>query len=338
MIQPVILCGGSGKRLWPVSRPHMPKPFLKLFGERTLFQQAIDRVAHPMFLKPLVVCGKDHEEIAREQAGSCVLAVEPAPRNTATAIALAATLAKADDILLVCPADHLIGDSELFVKAVSEAAQLAKRGLLVCLGITPTRAEPGFGYITLGDALDPGYSISRFWEKPDAGQAAMLIAQSDVVWNAGIFVFRAGDFLREFAQLRPVSAELVSRSVECGEELEGGFYPSAELYDDIIGESVDFAVFENTANAAVVTTEMEWSDVGNWRAFMDARPSDRQGNVADASARMADCKNVLIHSDGPRVSVIGLENVVIVVDGDEILITARDHAQKLNEYLESDLP
>ena len=336
MIRPVILCGGSGKRLWPVSRSHRPKPFLPLFGDRSLFQQAIDRVDHPLFGEPLVVCGEEHEDTAAEQATSCRIAVEPASRNTAPAIALAANLSHADDILLVCPADHIITDNVAFLQAVSQAVLLAKKGLLVCLGIAPTRAETGYGYITQGEALGPGFKVAHFWEKPDAARAAAFIAQPDVVWNAGIFIFRAGAFLREFHKFCPVTAELVKRSVEYGDEADGCFYPLAEPYREIASESVDRAVFEKTENAAVIRADMKWSDVGTWSSLKDALPSDPSGNVVEGAARVIGCRNVLIQSDGPHVTAVGLENVIIVVDRDEILVMPRDAAHRLHDYLEGD--
>ena len=337
MIQPVILCGGSGKRLWPVSRPSRPKPFLRLTGERSLFQQAISRISHSMFSQPIIVCGEQHAELAAEQAKSSRLVVEPAPRDTATAIALAAHLAREGEILLVCPSDHKIGGNELFRQAIAEAAELATRGLLVCLGIQPARPETGYGYITVGDSLDPGYEIASFLEKPDADKAAALFAQKDVFWNAGIFVFRASDFLAELDKFRPATSDLVRQSVERGKVVGERFYPSADAYLKITGESVDYAVFEHSENTAVVTTAMDWSDVGNWHSLMASLPSDEQGNVSEGTTRLKNCRNVMVHSDGPRVSTIGLEDIIIVVDGDEILVISPDCASKLDSYLDGDL-
>ncbi len=217
MIYPVILCGGSGTRLWPLSTPERPKPFLPLIGERTLFQQALDRVAdRANFAEPVVVAGAAHVPWIEAQAETHRLIVEPSARNTAPAIALAAASLDPDAIMLVCPSDHHIAQPDAFCEAVKHAVDLAKQDWLVSLGIAPDKPETGFGYIKLGEAMGEGHMVARFEEKPDAARAAEYLAEGEYVWNAGIFVFRAGHFLDELARHRPTMAGLVRSAVSSG--------------------------------------------------------------------------------------------------------------------------
>ena len=328
-IVPVILCGGSGTRLWPRSRKARPKPFLPLIGDRTLFQQALDRCAdHALFAPPLVVAGEAHVTLIREQGGPDLrLAVEPAARNTAPAIALAAMLCDPDDVLLVCPSDHHIADPATFRAVAQSAATLARDGFLVAFGITPDRAETGYGYILRGVALPGGHRIERFVEKPDRARAEQFLTHGGYSWNGGIFAFRAGTFLAELAAQRPEMARAVAAAVEQGRWVAGRFDPAAGPWAAIAGESVDYAVMEGTGQAAVVPAAFGWSDIGSWPALHEARGGDADGNHATGPAELVDCRKVVVETDGPRVSVIGLEGVVVVVDGDEVLVTSAAGAQ-----------
>ena len=323
LIQPVILCGGSGTRLWPVSTPEKPKPFLKLLGERSLFQQALDRVSDTSrFASPLVVSGAAHAKWIAEQSERHSLLLEPVARNTAPAISLAAARLSPGTIMLVCPSDHFIRDTDAFVEAVDAAAALAKEGHLVSIGVEPERPETGYGYIERGEPLGKGHRTARFVEKPDGETAARYLASGRFVWNAGIFVFKAGQLLDELAQFRPEMVELVRSSAAGGRETGDAFHPEATSFERIEGESVDYALMENTANAAVVTADMGWTDIGSWASLMDAR-----GEALCPKADLLDCSGVTVRSDGPRVSAVGLEDVIIVVEGDEVLVVARDKAQ-----------
>lgn len=325
LIRPVILCGGSGTRLWPVSTPKKPKPFLELLGDRTLFQQAIDRVVDPArFAAPMVVCGAAHETWVAQQSRGHSLIVEPAARGTAPAIALAAARLAPDSIMLVCPSDHFIADTQAFVEAVDAASALAADGHLVSIGVEPSRPETGYGYIERGEALGKGHRTARFVEKPDAETAARYLSERAFVWNAGIFAFKAGHLLDELAEFRPEMTERVIASVASGAETQDIFHPDAGIFTDIAGESIDYALMENTANAAVVTADMGWSDIGSWALLMDAC-----GETVEGKADLIDCKGIMVRSDGPRVSAIGLEDVIIIVEGDEILVTTRESAQQV---------
>lgn len=334
-IYPVVLCGGSGTRLWPRSRKHKPKPFLPLVEERTLFEATLGRCADgERFADPLIVTGKAHLAHVEAQAaafpGARVI-VEPEAKNTAAAIALAAERLPANAIMLVCPSDHHIADAAAFREAACAAANLAAQDWLVAFGIAPTAPETGYGYIRRGEPLDGGFRVERFVEKPDRATAEQFLADGRYSWNGGIFVYRAGAFLEELRRHRPALAEAVHRAVEQGREEGAEFHPDPAPFAEIEPESVDYAVMENTTRAAVVPVSMGWSDIGSWHALRDARTGDEAGNRTRGPVELVDCRNVLAETDGPRVSVIGLEDVAIVVDGDEVLVTTMAGAQKVGK-------
>ncbi|WP_420384130.1 mannose-1-phosphate guanylyltransferase [Novosphingobium sp.] len=332
-IVPVILCGGSGTRLWPRSRKSKPKPFLPLIGETTLFAATALRCSRDAgFADPVVVAGAAHVRLVEGQlpsasAGSII--VEPEAKNTAAAIALAAARLPADAIMLVCPSDHYIGDVAAFRAAAHTAAAMAADDWLVSFGIEPTAPETGFGYLKRGDPIGTtgGYQVERFVEKPDLARAKAFLADGGFSWNGGIFAFRAGAFMDELARHRPDIAQAVRASVTQGHEDGDRFHPDAAIFATIQGESVDYAVMEKTSRAAMVPVAMEWSDIGNWQALHEALPRDPHGNAVRGEAELKNCRNVLVDSDGPHVSVVGVDNLIIVVDGNNIMITTPDGAQ-----------
>ena len=327
-IQPVILCGGSGTRLWPRSRAAMPKPFIPLLGERTLFQQALDRVSDTgRFAPPVIVAGEVHAPYIAAQAGAHELILEPVGRNTAPAIALAANRLPAETVMLVCPSDHYIADQNAFLAGVERGAALARDGALVAFGIEPDHPETGYGYIERGEPISGGHRVARFVEKPDLETARRFLTDGGFVWNGGIFLFRAGSFLEELERHRSTMAEQVAAAVSQGIADGHSFHPALEHFSAIEGESVDYAVMENTSHAAVVAADMGWSDIGNWDALMAARGTDGDGNVLQGRVDLIDSRGVMVDSDGPRVSVVGLDDVVVVVDGDEVLVMSRFAAQ-----------
>ncbi len=344
-IHPVILCGGSGTRLWPVSRAALPKPFLPLIGDTTLFEQAVRRVAdtgnsNANFAEPIVVAGAQHGDLIEAQMHGAPhrRIVEPSARNTAPAIALAAAMLAADDIMLVCPSDHHIANEAAFRTAALAAAQLASQDYLVSFGIMPDRPETGYGYLRRGAALTGGYAIAEFVEKPDRARAETYLASGEYSWNGGIFAFRAGALLHELAAHRPAMAAAVKLSVAKGREDGMRFYPDADVFSGIAGESIDYAVMENTARAAMVPADMGWSDIGNWAALHEALAAlpdaaDADGNVVRGlgSADLEDCTNVLATTDGPRVSAVGLKDICIIVSDGEVLVTTHDGAQKVGK-------
>ncbi|MHA6318335.1 mannose-1-phosphate guanylyltransferase [Altererythrobacter sp. CAU 1778] len=333
LITPVVLCGGSGTRLWPRSRRDRPKPFLPLLGDRTLFQQTLDRCADTArFGAPVVVAGAAHMDFISDQAGDdATVIVEPAARNTAPAIALAAAALPPDAIMLVCPSDHHIADPCAFAEAAAQAAELAARDHMVAFGIAAVRPETGYGYIRRGEAIEGGHAVDRFVEKPDRETAQGFLSDGGYDWNGGIFAFRAGAFLDELERHRPDMAKLAREAVARGSRSGNALHPDADAFAQIEGESVDYAVMENTDRAAVVSADMGWSDVGNWEAMRDARQGDADGNRVSGPAELVDCRNVLVETDGPHVSVIGLEDVMIVVDGDRILVTTAQGAARVGK-------
>jgi len=332
-IVPVILCGGSGTRLWPKSRAGKPKPFLPLVGDSTLFEETLSRCAS--FDAPVVVTGVAHLALVEEQLGQgskAQIVVEPAAKNTASAIALAALRLPADAVMLVCPSDHHIGNKAAFAKTAKAAADLASQGWLVSFGIEATAPETGFGYLKRGEAIgELGFQTAQFVEKPDLERAKAFLADGGYAWNGGIFAFPVGMFLSELARHRPAIASACAAAVEQGHADGRRFHPDARAFATIAGESVDYAVMENTARAAMVPAMFDWSDIGNWEALHQARDKDGEGNGVIGQAELVDCRNVLVESDGPRVSVIGLEDVIVVVDGDEVLVTTAAGAQKVGK-------
>ncbi|MFS0848125.1 mannose-1-phosphate guanylyltransferase [Novosphingobium panipatense] len=340
MIVPVILCGGSGTRLWPRSRAAMPKPFLPLVGDKTLFEAALARCpASGGFSPPVVVTGHKHLAHVEAQLGDvegAQVIVEPSARNTAAAIALAACRLPEDAVMLVCPSDHHIGNADAFTAAACSAAELAADGWLVSFGIEATAPETGFGYLKRGESIAVGsgaggFRTAQFVEKPDLERAKAFLAEGIYAWNGGIFAFRVKDFLEELGAHRPEVAAGVAEAVARGQEDGRRFHPDAEVFGRVPSVSVDYAVMENTDRAAMVPADMEWSDIGNWQALHDALERDGNGNSVRGAGEveMVDCRNVLVDSDGPRVSLIGLEDVIVVVDGNDIMITTVAGVQKV---------
>lgn len=338
MIHPVILCGGSGTRLWPLSLKTRPKPFLPLVGDTSLFEQAIDRVASDdRFAPPIIVAGGAHIDLIKEQLGEAPhrLIVEPEAKNTAPAIALAAAMLAPDDILLVCPSDHYIADAQSFRDAAIAAGELAAQDYLTAFGIAPDRPETGYGYIRQGEAVSAGFAISEFVEKPDLARAQSYLSSGEYSWNGGIFAFRAGAFLETLEEHRPAMAKAV-RAAIAGASFDGPMvHPDAESFAAIAGESVDYAVMENSRRAAMVPADMGWSDIGSWASLQDALVEQgddlKNRNVAKGDVDLVDCQNVAAITDGMRVSAVGLEDVCIVVANGEVLVTTRDGAQKVGK-------
>lgn len=335
-ITPIILCGGSGTRLWPRSRASKPKPFLPLVEEQTLFEQAILRCADAAhFHAPLVVTGERHVEHVEAQLGSgpgAEIIVEPQAKNTAAAIALAALRLPMDSIMLVCPSDHHIGDFGAFTKAARGAADLAAEGWLVSFGIEPRSPDTGFGYVRRGERIgNDGYKVAQFVEKPDLARAEAYLASGEYAWNGGIFAFAVDTYLEELKRFRPKLFAAVSEAAEKGSQRGRRFYPDAGAFGQVEPESVDYAVMENTVRAAMVPADMAWSDIGNWQALHGARKRDQSGNSTRGPVELIDCRNVLVESDGARVSVIGTQDLIIVVDGGDILVTSADSAHKVGK-------
>lgn len=335
-IVPVVLCGGNGTRLWPRSRSSKPKPFLDLMGNATLFRATLDRCPTTAgFAAPIIVTGQLHVPHVEKQlhaSDHASIIVEPCSRNTAAAIALAAMRLPEDAIMLVCPSDHHIADTKAFQEAAYAAAQLANDGWLVSFGIEATKPETGFGYLKRGEPIgEKGFRTAQFVEKPDLKRAQSFLAEQTYAWNGGIFAFRAGDFLNELTVHRPTLAATVMQAVIDGTEEGNLFHPAPQSFAQSESESIDYAVMENTTRAAMVLVDMGWSDIGNWQALHAAREQDALGNAVKGPVELVDCRNVLVDSDGPRVSAIGLNDIYVVVDGNDIMITTAVGTQKVGQ-------
>lgn len=339
LIQPVILCGGSGTRLWPLSRPSCPKQFLALTEPRTMLQATAARVRGGGCAEPLVVAGESLGTLVEEQlrAGGidpAAIILEPAGRNTAAAIALAAYWLKArggDGIMLVMPSDHLIGDEAAFGRAVQAALPAVRAGALATFGIAPSSPETGYGYIGPGREWpeSPGvFVVDRFFEKPDAETAARFCA-SGYLWNGGIFLFRVSAFLAELERHAPEVARQCAAAVAAGTS-DGAFArPEAEAFLASPSIAVDVAVMERTDRACVVPVDMGWSDLGSWDAVWSVAEKDEARNAVEGDVLAIGTSGSLIRNmSGLTIAAVGVEDLVIVATADSILIVPREKAQQ----------
>jgi mannose-1-phosphate guanylyltransferase/mannose-6-phosphate isomerase len=345
-IHPVILSGGSGTRLWPMSRRSHPKHLLSLISSNSLLQDTLTRVAEPArFAPPVLVCNEDYRFVIAEQAleaGATPQAIllEPAGRNTAPAATVAALLLAAETpraLMLLLPSDHAIADVAAFRDAVGRAEAAAERGALVTFGIAPRGPETGYGYIRTGSAFEGAagsFRVERFVEKPDLAAARRFLADGGYVWNSGMFLFRVDSFLREVGQLMP---ELVEG---CREALQGATRDldflrlAREPFARLPAISIDHAVMERTARAAVVPADMGWSDVGSWAALWANDGKDADGNVLKGDVIARAVRNSYIRADGKLVAAIGVEDVVLVTTGDAVLLCHKDRVEEVKQIVE----
>lgn len=308
-------------------------------GEETLFEQAVRRVAgDDRFAPPMVVAGAAHAALIEAQLGDAPgarLVIEPAAKNTAPAIALAAALLPEDAVMLVCPSDHHIADPAAFRAAALAAAALAREDYLVSFGIAAVRPETGYGYLRPGEPMAGGYAIRQFVEKPDRARAEAYLASGEYSWNGGIFAFRAGHLLAELAAHRPEMAQAVRDAVAAGQAQGRRFHPAPAPFAAIAGDSIDYAVMENTARAAMVPADMGWSDIGSWAALAEAldHTADTAGNVRRGAGTvdLHGCEGVFALTDGPRISAVGLKDLCIIVANGEVLVTSHDGAQRVGK-------
>jgi mannose-1-phosphate guanylyltransferase/mannose-6-phosphate isomerase len=342
---PLILSGGSGTRLWPISRRNLPKQFLSLTGTDTLFQQTVRRAGTlPDVSAPVVVASDDHRFLAAEQLqelgleGADIL-LEPMARNTAPAIAVGALQAlerDSDALILVLPADHLIGDDESFRQAVAAARPLAEADWLVTFGIRPDRPETGFGYIHRGEALDgASFKVDQFVEKPPLDVARQYVASGTYDWNSGMFLFRAALYLDELGRHAPEMLN-AARSAFTGATTDLDFIRlNAESFASAPNDSIDYAVMEKTLRAAVVPVSCEWSDIGSWDALWMAAEKDADGNRLEGDVIALDTSNSLVRShDRHLVATIGLQDVVVVTTPDATLVARRDASQDVKKIVD----
>jgi mannose-1-phosphate guanylyltransferase/mannose-1-phosphate guanylyltransferase/mannose-6-phosphate isomerase len=338
-ILPVILSGGSGTRLWPLSTEELPKPFLPLLGGSTMLQATVARVADgEAFDPPLIVASPTHAELIEEQlrGQSPRLILEPQPRNTAPAIALAALTAPADQLLLVMPSDHLIGDPAGFATAVASAAAVAREGWLVTFGIRPQRPDTGYGYIRRGDALAPGIFEGRqFVEKPDLGTAERYLSDGGYDWNAGIFLFRADAYLAALGAHAPDILAAARGAIDGATRQGARLYPDAESFSRSPSTSIDYAVMEKAGRFAVVPIDLEWSDVGSWDALHGVSAQDALANAVTGNVLALDARGCLLRSAGPKLVAIGVEDLVVIATGEAVLVVPRNQSQRVKDAVEA---
>jgi mannose-1-phosphate guanylyltransferase / mannose-6-phosphate isomerase len=344
-ITPVILCGGSGTRLWPLSRRSYPKQFGRVLGERSLFQQSVARLAEPDFVPPLVVTGGDFRFIVTEQlaqmgrAPGAVL-IEPESRNTAPAVLAAALFLEReqpDALMLVCPSDHAIADAEAFRETVRGGRAAAEAGHLVTFGIRPTRPEQGYGYLELAETPGAGGTgavpLRRFVEKPDAASAAAMVADGRHLWNSGIFLFSARAIVDAFERHQPEMARAV-RAALAGAESDLAFLRlEAASWAAATGISLDYAVMEKADNLMAVPFDGRWSDLGAWDAIAEQMERDATGTAVSGAAHAIDCTNSLLRAESDQQVLvgIGLRNIVAVAMRDAVLVADLDAGQRVGE-------
>ncbi len=341
-IHPVILAGGGGTRLWPLSREQYPKQFQKLIGKKSLLQETLTRVQSPIFEKPLILCQHDHRFITAEQLRETqheieMMILEPQPRNTAAAAIVAALYyaeKNPDALLLLLPADHTISEANLFLTSVQKAISSAQQGNIITFGITPSYAETGYGYIEKGEPVsDVLYSVSRFVEKPEAEIAATYVEQG-YLWNSGIFLSTAQSLVEAAEKYAPTILQSCRAALRRGARDHDFYRLDAYSFCNAPAISLDYAIIEKAENIMVLQVPFAWSDVGTWRAIYDTMPKDVDANALHGDAMQENCTSCLIHSEGVFTAALGVENLVIVATQDAVLVTQRDKAQDLRHFVE----
>ncbi|MFC6499695.1 mannose-1-phosphate guanylyltransferase/mannose-6-phosphate isomerase [Gemmobacter lanyuensis] len=345
MIHPVLLCGGSGTRLWPLSRKSFPKQFSRLTGNESLFQGAVGRLIGAGFKEPLVITGNDFrfivvEQLAAIETSPLAILIEPEGRNTAPAVLAAALhlrVTQPDALMLVAPSDHVVPDAAAFRAAVQAAAPRALAGDIVTFGITPTRAETGYGYLELAPGADASaqtpQALARFVEKPKAKHAEQMLTAGNFLWNAGIFLFTADTLVKAFSQHAPDVLEHVGAAVSRAQPDLSFSRLDATAWANVPDISIDYAIMEKASNLAVMPFSAGWSDLGGWDAVWQEAGPDAAGNVASDNATAIGCEDTLLRSESPRVELvgIGLKDIVAIATTDAVLVAHKSQSQRVKE-------
>jgi len=342
-ILPVILAGGSGTRLWPLSRELYPKQFLRLAGEHTMLQATLKRLEGLRVAAPYVVCNEEHRFLVAEQCRAIsqewgAIILEPVAKNTAPAIALAAFRAVRsgdDPLLLVLPADHFIADAAGFRRAVVQGTPLVDKGALLTFGVVPERAETGYGYITQGAPVTHGATrVAAFVEKPDRARAEAFVAGGNHLWNSGMFMFRASAYLDELRRFRPDIHTACERA-SASETVDLDFSRPGNQFIECPVDSIDYAVMEHTERSAVIPIDVGWSDLGSWSALWDIAARDADGNSTFGDVIKVDTRNSYIHSESRLVATIGIDDAVVVETADALLVARKDKVQDVKQVVEA---
>jgi mannose-1-phosphate guanylyltransferase/mannose-6-phosphate isomerase len=340
-ITPVILSGGSGTRLWPMSRTLYPKQLLPLLTAQSMLQETVRRVGDSArFAAPLIVANDEHRFIIAEQLRQIevtpqAIILEPVGRNTAPAAAIAALLLAASDpdaLLFIMPSDHAIGDPAAFAAALGRAAEAARGGALVTFGVTPDRPETGYGYIKRGAPLggqEGSYEVAAFVEKPDRARAEAYLATGDYFWNSGIFLFPAGLYLEELSRRHPEMIAGCRAALDKAQRDLDFLRLDKAAFTALAGESIDYAVMEHTKRAVIVPVSMGWSDVGSWDALWSMGDKDGAGNVMLGDVVASDAKNCYLRAEERMIAALGVEDLVVVATGDVVLVARRDRVQDI---------
>jgi mannose-1-phosphate guanylyltransferase len=341
MITPVIMAGGSGSRLWPLSRSLYPKQFLALNGSETMLQQTLQRLSGLMLERPVVICNEEHRFIVAEQlreikqSGAIIL--EPVGRNTAPAIALASktVVESKDSLILILAADHVILNESAFVDAVEKAIPLAEAGKLVTFGIVPTQAHTGYGYIKRGEAVNEhGYQVDAFVEKPNAEIATEHFEGKEHYWNSGMFLMKASRYLEELNKFRPDIYQACEIALANTSKDEDFIRIDKAAFEKCPDESVDYAVMEKTSDAVVVPLDAGWSDIGSWSALWDVNKKDANGNAVSADSILHETTNCLVQGSERLIATVGVDNLVIVDTKDALLVASKDRVQDVKKIVE----
>ncbi len=322
--------------MWPISKENRPKHLLEIVGSGSMVEQTLARVGDTrLFLSPLIVGAAGQADEVARLAPDARLLLEPCPRGSAAAVALAAMAVDHDDVLLILPSDHHIGDPEPLFEAVRRAVPVAQEGRLVTFGIQPTRAETGYGYITAGEEIAPGVrEASSFVEKPTLEAATELVESGAAFWNSGMFLFSAGTFLDELKTHAPAIHKAVEAATRSA-LIEGDrTTPDRAALEGCPNTSIDYAVMEHSRRIAVVPIELDWSDVGSWAAVYDLADKDADGNVLDAHSHAIGTRGSLVRSQGPKIVTIGVENLIVIATGDHVLVAPLSEAQRVREAAE----
>jgi mannose-1-phosphate guanylyltransferase/mannose-6-phosphate isomerase len=345
-IYPVILSGGAGTRLWPLSRAVLPKQLLPLVSDKTMLQETALRVADwPELMSPVVVCGNEHRFLVAEQMREIGVAplgilLEPSGRNTAPAVAAAANFLMRMDphaVMLVLPADHVIENREAFAAAVARAAAMVAEGALATFGIVPTGPETGYGYIHRAGAVDGSdecFQVDRFVEKPDRATAQDFLRDGGYYWNSGMFLFKAERYLAELSRFRPEIAAASEASVRLGYSDLDFCRLHEDSFNACPSDSIDYAVMEHTEHAVVVPADIGWSDVGSWSALWEVQQRDGEGNTQRGDVYLDGVTNSLVRAESRIVAVVGVQDLIVVETPDAVLVVHKDHVQRVKQVVD----